>query len=120
MFIVLAVGADSKPEEVGALAHVDDLKLALQKLPKVHLYVLDALVQHFNALIDGTPDVKEEKEVYMTKLALSVGRGTSLDSRVAHVFLKLISTAILRPKVESEMAIQDRHPTCTCIHEDFC
>ncbi|EJD48326.1 hypothetical protein AURDEDRAFT_61186 [Auricularia subglabra TFB-10046 SS5] len=87
------VGADTKPEEIGALAHVDDLKNVLYRLPKVHLYVLDALVQHFNALIESTPEVEEEKDVYVTKLALSVGR------------------TILRPKVESEMAIQDRHPT---------
>ena len=43
-----SVGADSNPEEKGALAHIDDLKTALLKLPKVHLYVLDVVVQHFN------------------------------------------------------------------------
>ena len=43
-------------------------------------------------LIDTT-SVEEPTEVYITKLALSVGR------------------AIVRPKVESELSIQDRHPT---------
>ncbi|KAH7097565.1 hypothetical protein BKA62DRAFT_591337, partial [Auriculariales sp. MPI-PUGE-AT-0066] len=88
-----SVGADSKPEETGTLAHIDDIKNALYRLPKVHLQVLDAFIQHLNQLIEKTASVDEDKEVYLTKLALSVGR------------------TIVRPKVETEMSIQDRHPT---------
>ncbi|KAG7093658.1 hypothetical protein E1B28_007320 [Marasmius oreades] len=74
---------EAKLKEVGA---------ALQKLPKIHLYVLDAIVSHLKNLIDSTT-VEEPNEVYIAKLALALGR------------------TILRPKVENELSIQDRHPT---------
>ncbi|KAK6992218.1 hypothetical protein R3P38DRAFT_3408860 [Favolaschia claudopus] len=87
---------------VGAVAKIDggdadsqritDLGTALQRLPRVHLCVLDAIVSHVRNLIDTTT-VEETEEVYITKLALSVGR------------------SIIRPKFESELSIQDRHPT---------
>ncbi|KAJ7890684.1 hypothetical protein B0H14DRAFT_3081767 [Mycena olivaceomarginata] len=67
-----------------AAQRITDLGTALQRLPKVHLYVLDAIVSH----------LRQTEEVYVTKLALSVGR------------------TIIRPKFESELSIQDRHPTC--------
>ncbi|KAF8892093.1 hypothetical protein BD779DRAFT_1670440 [Infundibulicybe gibba] len=72
--------------------HLRDLGTALQKLPRVHLYVLDTLIKHLKSLIENTT-AEEANEVYVTKLALSVGR------------------TIIRPKVESELSIQDRHPT---------
>lgn len=53
--------------------HLQDLQTALQRLPKVHLYVLDALVMHLRTLIVSTT-VEEPADVYMTKLALSIGR----------------------------------------------
>ncbi|KAK7060891.1 Rho-GTPase-activating protein 8 [Paramarasmius palmivorus] len=68
-----------------------DLGAALQKLPRVHLYVLDAIVSHLRKLIQTTK-VEEPDEVYITKLALSIGR------------------TVVRPKVETEISIQDRHP----------
>ncbi|KAA1468841.1 hypothetical protein DENSPDRAFT_795101 [Dentipellis sp. KUC8613] len=71
--------------------HLDALQTALLRLPKVHLYVLDAVVGHLRKLIDETK-VEEADEFYVTKLALSIGR------------------TIVRPKVETEMTIQDRHP----------
>jgi hypothetical protein len=40
-----------------------------------------------------TTKVEEADEVYITKLALSLGR------------------AILHPKAETELSVQDRHPT---------
>lgn len=71
--------------------HIIELGTALQKLPRAHLYVLDAVIKHLKTLIDSTT-VKEANEVYITKLALSISR------------------TILRPKYESEISIQDRHP----------
>ncbi|KAF5383527.1 hypothetical protein D9615_003598 [Tricholomella constricta] len=79
--------AEKSPEE-----HIQSLGAALQRLPRVHLYVLDAVVKHLKALIDSTT-VEESDEVYITKLALSVGR------------------TVVRPKIETELSIQDRHPT---------
>ncbi|KAG6909042.1 hypothetical protein DXG01_002316 [Tephrocybe rancida] len=72
--------------------HIQSLCAALQRLPRVHLYVLDLVVKHLRALIEST-SVEEADEVYITKLALSIGR------------------AIIRPKVETEISVQDRHPT---------
>ncbi|KAI0305821.1 hypothetical protein B0F90DRAFT_1693763 [Multifurca ochricompacta] len=69
---------------------LEALKVALLRLPKIHLYVLDAIVLHLRTLIDNTK-VEEIDEVYVTKLALSIGR------------------TILRPKVETSVSVQDRH-----------
>jgi len=78
--------------EVPEQQRVEDLQVALLKLPKVHLLVLDAIIEHLKHLIDTT-QTEESTEVYTTKLALSLGR------------------TILRPKYETEMTIQERHPT---------
>ena len=75
---------------------MEALKTALHRLPKVHLYVLDAVVLHLRTLvlcfsilyvaltiilrlIDET-EVGETDEVYVTKLALSLGRSEFLVS----------------------------------------
>ncbi|KAG5647823.1 hypothetical protein DXG03_007747 [Asterophora parasitica] len=79
--------AEKSPED-----HIQSVGAALQRLPRVHLYVLDEVVKHLKALIASTT-VEESDEVYFTKLALSIGR------------------TIVRPKVETELSIQDRHPT---------
>ncbi|KAH9945710.1 hypothetical protein B0H21DRAFT_860177 [Amylocystis lapponica] len=75
--------------------HIQDVQLALQKLPKIHLLVLDTIVKHLKDLVDSTAaaETEESNEVYITKLALTMGR------------------TILRPKQENEFSIQDRHPT---------
>ncbi|OSD03102.1 hypothetical protein PYCCODRAFT_1494927 [Trametes coccinea BRFM310] len=74
--------------------HIMELQAALQKLPKVHLLVLDTIIKHVKDLIASTSESEtESNEVYITKLALSMGR------------------TILRPKQENEFSIQDRHPT---------
>ncbi|TDL23780.1 hypothetical protein BD410DRAFT_856763 [Rickenella mellea] len=87
------VGGSTKNEsESNDQQRLQDLQVALQRLPQVHLLVLDAIVGHLKTLIDTTT-VEESKDVYITKLALSIGR------------------LVLRPKVENEMSIQDRHPT---------
>ncbi|KAF8661265.1 hypothetical protein AX16_001368 [Volvariella volvacea WC 439] len=87
----------SRPDgEKSAEDHLSDLKNALLKLPRIHLYVLDALFKHVRELIDNT-DVEEDDEVYTSKIALSIGR------------------TIIRPKVETELSIQDRHPTLLVI-----
>ncbi|KAF7309694.1 hypothetical protein MIND_00340900 [Mycena indigotica] len=88
-----AVGAAAKSENTETeTQRVSDLGLALLRLPKVHLFVLDAIISHLRNLIDTTT-AEETEEVYITKLALSIGR------------------TLIRPKFESELSIQDRHPT---------
>ncbi|KAF5388647.1 hypothetical protein D9757_004791 [Collybiopsis confluens] len=84
--VVKAEGEDSQEEKIKEVSTV------LQRLPRVHLYVLDAIVSHLKKLVDSTK-VEELNEVYITKLALSIGR------------------TIIRPKFETEITIQDRHPT---------
>ncbi|KAI9458178.1 hypothetical protein BJY52DRAFT_1270186 [Lactarius psammicola] len=88
------VGSTTKAEKASTdeHEHLEALKMALLRLPKIHLYVLDALVVHLKTLIENT-DVEETDEVYVTKLALSIGR------------------TILRPKFETGVSVQDRHPT---------
>lgn len=65
-----AAKAGGEPSEE---QHLQDLQAALQRLPKVHLYVLDALVTHLRTLIVSTA-AEEPVDIYMTKLALSIGR----------------------------------------------
>ncbi|KAJ3986364.1 hypothetical protein F5890DRAFT_1572336 [Lentinula detonsa] len=84
--VIKPEGEDTKEEKI------KELSTMLQRLPRVHLYVLDAIVSHFKKLIESTK-VEESDEVYMTKLALSIGR------------------TVVRPKFETEITIQDRHPT---------
>lgn len=86
------VGSAKADGDVSEEQHLQDLQVALQRLPKVHLYVLDAIVSHLRNLIEST-SVEEPDDIYFTKLALSIGR------------------TIIKPKVETELSIQDRHPT---------
>lgn len=86
------VGSAKADVDVSEEQHLQDLQVALQRLPKVHLYVLDAIVSHLRNLIEST-SVEESDDIYFTKLALSIGR------------------TIIKPKVETELSIQDRHPT---------
>ncbi|KAF9485462.1 hypothetical protein BDN70DRAFT_847745 [Pholiota conissans] len=86
-------GAAPKAEgDEGEETHLQLVSAALLKLPKVHLYVLDAILKHLKNLV-ATTKSEETDEVFFTKIALSMGR------------------TILRPKVESELSIQDRHPS---------
>jgi hypothetical protein len=82
--------AKGEKESVDEHEHLEALKTALLRLPKVHLYVLDAIVLHLRGsvfcsffysvltinrrLIDNT-EVEESDEIYVAKLALSIGRG---------------------------------------------
>jgi hypothetical protein len=94
--LVVGSGA-SKENEVSEDQRIQDLGVALQKLPRVHLYVLDAVVKHLRKYVFGfslrcqcladrwtlgslieTTTVKESSEVYITKLALAVGRSEFL------------------------------------------
>lgn len=84
-----AVGAKL---EVSEAQHIENVQNALFKVPKVHLYVLDAVIKHLKSLIDNTKS-EEDPEIYLTKLAFSLGR------------------ALLRPRQETHISIQDRHPT---------
>ncbi|KAF8957472.1 hypothetical protein BDZ97DRAFT_1846365 [Flammula alnicola] len=86
------VGSAPKTGEESEEQHLQQVSSALLRLPRVHLYVLDAILKHLKNLVETTT-VEEADEVYFTKIALSMGR------------------TILRPKFESELSIQDRHPT---------
>ena len=92
-----AMGATTivKPDGEDALeTKIREVGSALQKLPRIHLYVLDAVVSHLRKsvlfghlsgvgdssalsgrLIDMTT-VEEPNEVFITKLALALGRST--------------------------------------------
>ena len=63
----------------------------------------------FSSLIDSTT-VEEDNEVYLTKLALSVGRSTYHLTDLLSVVL-IVSLAIIRPKSETVISVHDRHPT---------
>ncbi|KAI0704301.1 hypothetical protein BC835DRAFT_1262104 [Cytidiella melzeri] len=91
------VGAAKPEDQPEEAQHIQDLQTALQKLPRVHLLVLDILVKHLKDLVATTSEPKEPNDVFITKLGLSLGR------------------AILRPKVENKFSIQDRHPTLLVI-----
>ncbi|KAI0027804.1 hypothetical protein K488DRAFT_80972 [Vararia minispora EC-137] len=80
-----------KIEHQNEQEHLQVLRTALQRWPKVHLYVLDALISHIRKVIESTT-AEEPNEVYITKLALSFGR------------------TILRPRQETVVSLQDRHP----------
>ncbi|CAE6481960.1 unnamed protein product [Rhizoctonia solani] len=71
---------------------VEDLQTVLIKLPKVNLLVLDAIIKHLKELVEETLGADEPREVFVAKLGLSLGR------------------IFMRPKVENELSIQDRHP----------
>ncbi|KAK4684344.1 hypothetical protein P7C73_g5840, partial [Tremellales sp. Uapishka_1] len=81
-----AVGADQERDMTSAVTSV------LGRLPGAQLFVLDAVVAHLKELISSTKS-EEADAMYITKLALSVGR------------------TILRPQYETEMTIQDRTPS---------
>ncbi len=62
-----AVGADEENDKSA------EVSMLLSKLPGAQLFVLDAVVGHLKRLIEGTK-TDEEEGLYVTKLALSVGR----------------------------------------------
>jgi hypothetical protein len=86
-----SIGSSTKTEQ-SQEERFEAVAAALLKFPKIHLSVLDAVLQHLKHLIDNTKTT-ESNEVYISKLALAIGRG------------------VLRPKFENEMSIQDRHAT---------
>ncbi|KAF9646360.1 hypothetical protein BDM02DRAFT_3099970 [Thelephora ganbajun] len=86
-----SIGSATKTEQ-SQEQRFEAVTAALLKFPKVHLSVLDAILQHLKFLIDNT-ETDESNEVYVSKLALAIGRG------------------ILRPRFENERSIQDRHAT---------
>ncbi|KAK6908958.1 hypothetical protein I203_102965 [Kwoniella mangroviensis CBS 8507] len=81
-----AIGADQERDMTSAVSSV------LGRLPGSQLYVLDAVIKHFRDLVDNTKSA-ESNEVYVTKLALSVGR------------------TVLRPQYENDLTIGDRTPS---------
>jgi hypothetical protein len=123
-FIILttaSVGSTAKgdQESTDEREHLEALKTALLRMPKVHLSVLDAIVLHLRALvfcfcflsvilivdtrlIDNTK-VEESDEIYVTKLGLSIGRSEFLLSPIG-VRLKVASS-------NSPPEVRDR---CVC------
>ncbi|KAF8327151.1 uncharacterized protein EI90DRAFT_2998640 [Cantharellus anzutake] len=84
-----SVGADSSFDH----SIIDDVRIALGRLPNVHLLVLDEIIKHLNKLTKDTEEGTEPADIYRNKLALSLGR------------------AILRPRIETPLSVQDKHPT---------
>lgn len=70
---------------------LDALRTLLAKMPRLHLVVLDALVQHLTSLI-GRTKTDEADETYRAKLALSLGR------------------CVARPKVDTALSLDDKSP----------
>ncbi|KAJ6581367.1 hypothetical protein B0H19DRAFT_1060957 [Mycena capillaripes] len=104
-----AVGAAAKSEVGDAEAQrITELGTALQRLPRVHLCVLDVVVSHLRNLIDTTT-VEETEEVYITKLALSVGRMLFMD--LVKNYAAIIPPTLARKKRESERKIPLRKRT---------
>ncbi len=89
--------------------------MLLSKLPGAQLFVLDAVVGHLKRLIEGTK-TDEEEGLYVTKLALSVGR-SEFCLLLISMFMDVLSCpsftfpAILRPAHETEKTIESRVPS---------
>ena len=83
----LIVGADT----VDLDARTASILSLLERVPKIHLVVLDALLSHLNSLISGTKSQEPDAD-FITKLGHSLG------------------PCILRPAVESGKTLNDRFP----------
>ncbi|WVN86968.1 uncharacterized protein L203_102143 [Cryptococcus depauperatus CBS 7841] len=81
-----AIGADQEVDVRSAVGSV------LGRLSGIQVFVLNAFIKHLRNMIDETKSA-EADEVYITKLALSVGR------------------TILRPQFETDLTIGDRTPS---------
>ncbi|KAF8636388.1 hypothetical protein AX17_003570 [Amanita inopinata Kibby_2008] len=92
LYPIVGSGIPKADGEVMEEQRIQNVSSALQRLPKVHLHMLEKLIKHLRTLIESTNVVEESDEVYIAKLALSLGR------------------TIIRPKQETELSIQDRHP----------
>ena len=62
---------DQQKIEQGIL---DDLKVVLTKLPKIHLSCLDALIKHLAELQKTTQD-SDADPLWLQKIGMSTGRG---------------------------------------------
>lgn len=125
---MLSVGSATKAEKGSTdnYEHLEALKMALLRLPKIHLHVLDALVLHLKTLVFRTiissthtdyrirlianTDVEETDEVYVTKLALSIGRSKLL--QFTHLPLAKVTQPFcvqrLKPAYQSRIVTQLR------------
>lgn len=63
---------------------LDDLAVVLGKLSSPHLVVLDSVISHLKHLVSSTSDAGESDEVYVNKLALSLGRFMLRPPNVTH------------------------------------
>ena len=82
------MGADITDENKRIL----DILSLLDRLPKTHLVVLDALLSHLKALIDSTTTNEADSD-YIGKLGATLG------------------PCILRPSVDSDKTLNDRFPS---------
>ncbi len=62
-------------------------------------------------LTEKTEVETEPADVYRNKLALSLGRGGFLRVYVANHDINFLHQAILRPRIETHLSVQDKHPT---------
>ncbi|PWN44290.1 hypothetical protein IE81DRAFT_365039 [Ceraceosorus guamensis] len=86
------VGLDPALEERIRKGILEDLGVVLNRLPKLHLVCLDALVGHLSRMIKKTP-TNESNGIYLNKLGLALGR------------------VVLRPPRENAATIPSRAPT---------
>ena len=84
---LVTVGADTVEE----VSRTSDILTLLERLPKIHLVVLDALLSHLTDLISSTKTI-ESDSVYIGKLAATLG------------------PCLLRPSIDSAKTLNDRFP----------
>ena len=75
---------------------LEDLRVVLNKLPRIHLACLDALFSHLDKLVDAT-EATEPDAIYTNKLGLALGR------------------ALLRPKRESQYTVASQIGTLVVV-----
>lgn len=98
--VSLLVGADTVDHQ----ARLEGLLGLLERVPKVHLLVLDALLSHLNDLIASTEDA--------TKPSVGADTSKTVESDAEYIS-KLGATlgpCILRPAIESSKTLNDRFP----------
>lgn len=88
---------DSATEEKIRTGVLQDLRVVLGKLPRIHLVCLDAIVAHLHRLVMSTTTATESDSVYLNKLGLALGR------------------AVLRPPVETAYTLSAPNSTLVAL-----
>lgn len=101
-------GSDIPSEE----ARVEVLGSVLSRLPRPHLLVIDAVVSHLVKLVKSTTTPEETDEVYLTKLGISVARGTFFlyfaNGQSKSMLMGCFLVGLLRPKIETAVTLSDK------------